>query len=212
MGDGIVLWDYWRSSSAYRLRIALNLLGLAHEIVPVDLVAGEQRSEAHLARNPQGLVPAVAIDGVVLTQSLAVLEYLDEVHGAGLLPADPLGRVRVRTLAHAVAMEIQPVCNLRVAKHAVGLAPGLTTEAWMRHFIGLGLEGLEALLGRGPDGPYCHGSRVTMADVCLVPQVYNARRWGMSLDRFPRIAAISERLEALPPIAAAQPDRVRPGG
>lgn len=210
MSGDIVLWDYWRSSSAYRLRIALNLLGLPYERVPVDLVAGAQRGPEHLARNPQGLVPALAIDGMVLTQSVAILEYLDETRGAGFLPADAVGRVRVRALAHAIAMEMQPVCNLRVARHAIGLAPEVTMESWMRHFITLGLDGFEAMLVRGPDARHCHGDGVTMADICLVPQIYNARRWGVPLDAYPRTAAIGERLETVPAIAAAHPDRVRP--
>ncbi len=207
---GVVLRDYWRSSSAYRVRIGLNLAGIAWASAPVDLLKGEQRGAGHLAQNPQGLVPVLEIDGLRLTQSLAILEYLDEVHGAGFLPGDAAGRARVRSLAHAVAMEIQPVCNLRVAKWAVEASGGaITTEAWMRRFIAGGLADLEAMLGEGA-GDYCHGDRIGMADICLVPQVYNARRWGVDLEAMPRIRAIVERAEALAPVAAAHPDRVRP--
>lgn len=205
---GIVLHDYWRSSAAYRLRIALNLLGLDHTRHAVDLLAGDHRGAANLARNPQGLVPTLEIDGLVLTQSLAILEYLDETRGAGFLPADAPGRARVRALSYAVAMEIHPVCNLRVAKHAAGL--GGTMEGWMRHFIPLGLEGLEGMLAQAPAGRFCHGAGVTMADICLVPQVYNAERWGVDLAPFPRIVAIAAHLATLPAFALAHPDRVKP--
>jgi maleylacetoacetate isomerase len=209
MGGQIILHDYWRSSSAYRLRIALNLSGLPYTRHPVDLAADEQTAPAHLARNPQGLVPVLELDGTSLTQSLAILEYLDEVHGAGFLPKDPLGRARVRALSYAVAMEIQPVCNLRVARFAASQSGGaITTEGWMQHFIALGLQGIEPMLTR--PGTYCHGDTVTMADICLVPQVYNARRWGIALDAFPLLSAIAARLELLPAIASAHPDRVKP--
>ena len=212
MGAAIILHDYWRSSSAYRLRIALNLTGMDYARHAVDLGAGEQLMPANLARNPQGLVPTLEIDGETLTQSLAVLEYLDEVHEAGFLPKDALGRARVRALSYAVAMDVQPVCNLRVARYAKDKAGGgITMESWMRHFIGLGLTGLEGLLAQRQAESFCHGDRVTMADICLVPQVYNARRWGVDLLEFGRISAIAGRLEAMPEFAAAHPDRVRPG-
>ena len=208
----IVLHDYWRSSAAYRVRIALNLLGLAYESRPVNLLKGEQAGAENLARNPQGLVPTLEIDGLRLTQSLAILEYLDETRKAGFLPEDPAGRARVRALAYAVAMEIHPVCNLRVARHAVTASGGaLSQEGWMRHFIALGLQGLEAMLGDGLSGRYCHGDTVTLADLCLVPQLYNARRWGVDLAPFPRVTAIDAALLALPAAQAAHPDAVAPG-
>jgi len=206
----ILLHDYWRSSSAYRVRIGLELLGLAYESRPVDLAAGEQREAEFLGRSPQGLVPVLEIDGLVLTQSLAILEYLDETRRAGWLPPDAAGRARVRRLAHAVAMEIQPVCNLRVARHAAAASGGaITQEGWMRHFIGLGLSGLEAMLGDGGAGRFCHGDGVTVADLCLVPQVYNARRWGVDLGPCPRILAIDAALAKVPAVRAAHPDAVR---
>ena len=203
----IRLYDYWRSSASYRVRIGLNLLGLAYEAVPVDLTKGEQRGEANLARNPQGLVPALEIDGHLLTQSLAILEYLDETRQAGWLPADATGRARVRAIAQAVAVDIHPVCNLRVARHAKTKG-GIPIAEWMGHFIPLGLEGVEGLLARGETGRFCHGERVSLADICLVPQVYNARRWNVPLDAFPRVRAIAEVCEALPAFAAAHPDKV----
>ncbi|MDQ1850211.1 maleylacetoacetate isomerase [Gemmobacter fulvus] len=208
----MILHDYWRSSAGYRLRIALNLLGLDYQRHAVDLLAGEQRSADHLARNPQGLVPALEIDGRMLTQSLAILEYLDETRAAGFLPQEPVARARVRALSYAIAMDIHPVCNLRVARHAVGLGGAATMEGWMQHFIRLGLDGVEGLLAQGGAGLFCHGDQVGMADICLVPQVYNARRWGVDLAAFPQVAAIAARAEALPAFAAAHPDRVQPAG
>lgn len=205
-----VLYDYWRSSAAYRVRIALNLLGVAYRSVPVDLTKGQQTQADNLARNPQGLVPTLDIDGIRLTQSLAILEYLDETRAAGWLPADPTARASVRALAYAVAVDIHPVCNLRVARHAVSV--GATMDDWMQHFIALGLAGLEGLLQQHPDGQFCFGDTVTLADICIVPQIYNAHRWGVSLEETPRIAAVAATLETLPPFLAAHPDRVKPAG
>jgi maleylacetoacetate isomerase len=205
-----VLHDYWRSSASYRVRIGLSLLGIEARAVRVDLRAGEQHGAANLAVNPQGLVPTLEIDGLVLTQSLAILEYLEETRTAGWLPEDAPGRTRVRALAHAIAMEIHPVCNLSVARFATDRAGGgLTTEDWMRHFIGRGLAGFEALLA-ATAGRYCHGDRVTLADIVLVPQLYNAARWQVDATSFPRAAEIGARLAALPAFAAAHPDRHNP--
>jgi maleylacetoacetate isomerase len=204
-----LLHDYWRSSAAYRVRIGLNLLGLPYRSHPVDLLAGAQRGAANIARNPQGLVPTLEIDGLVLTQSLAILEYLDETRRAGWLPADPARRARVRALAYAVAMDIHPICNLHVARHATALG-GTTTQDWMQHFISAGFAGLEGLLRQEPTGRFSAGAEVGLADICLVPQVYNARRWGVDLADYPRIRAIDAELTALPAFAAAHPDAVKP--
>ena len=207
------LHDYWRSSAAYRVRIALGLLGIEWQDVPVDLTKGEQRAPAHLALNPQGLVPVLEIDGLSLTQSLAIVEYLDETRSAGFLPADAPGRARVRALAYAVAMEIHPVCNLRVARQAVEASAGvLTMEAWMQAFIGPGLVAVEAMLDSPATGRFCHGDAPGLADICLVPQLYNADRWGVSLEAMPRIRAIRAALDALPAVAAAHPDCHAPAG
>ena len=207
MGE-ITLYDYWRSSSAYRVRLALNLAGFAYQRIPVDLTKGEQRASEYLSVNPQGLVPALLIDRRCLTQSLSIIEYLCEVHGAPFLPAYPVARAEVRTLAYAIAIEIQPVCNLRVAQKAVAQAEGkITTEGWMRDFITLGLQGVEAL---ARPGPYALGETITMADLCLVPQMYNARRWGVDLTPFPKLVAIDAALANHAAVAAAHPDSVAP--
>ena len=201
----IRLYDYWRSSASYRLRIALGLAGLAWETHSVDLLAGQQQSPEHLAINPQGLVPALEIDGQILTQSLAIIEYLDETRGIGLLPDMSIDRARVRALSYAIAMEIHPICNTRVAKHAVACSNGaITLEDWMQDFIGPGLAAFETMIG---DADYCYGNRVSMADICLVPQVFNARRWGVDLTPMPKISRITGHLEMLPAFANAHPDK-----
>ena len=206
-----VLHDYWRSSAAWRVRIALALAGEPFEARSVNLLAGEQAGAANLARNPQGLVPTLEVDGLVLTQSLAIVEYLDETRGLGLLPADVPSRARVRALAHAVAMDVHPVCNLRVARRAVASSDGhLTLEGWMRPVIAEGLLAVERLLDHPATGTCCHGDRPSLADLCLVPQVYNARRWGVDLRPLPHIAAITDRLAAHPAFAATHPDAVVP--
>lgn len=201
-----LLYDYWRSSAAYRVRIALNLLDLPYQTQAVDLVAGDQRGAENLARNPQGLVPSLDLDGLHLTQSLAILEYLEETRQPGWLPSDAGARAHVRAIAYAIAMDIHPVCNLRVARHAVSL--GATMEGWMQHFISLGLDGVEGLLARGPGGRFCHGDQISLADICLVPQVYNARRWGVDLSPFARVTAIDAALATLAPVQTSHPDRV----
>lgn len=205
----VTLFDYWRSSASYRVRIGLNLLGISYASEAVDLLSGAQRGDENLARNPQGLVPTLSIDGVELTQSLAILEYLNETRSAGWLPADAVGKARVRALSYAIAMEIHPVCNLRVARHAAALG-STTIEAWMKHFITEGLADFEAMLQRQPESRFCYGDQVTLADICLVPQIYNARRWGVNLENLARTSTISARLEEIPAFAAAHPDRVRP--
>lgn len=207
----VTLYDYWRSSAAYRLRIALRLLSLDHTALPVNLLTGEHRAAANLARNPQGLVPTLEIDGLTLTQSLAILEYLDETRHAGFLPADAPGRARTRALAYAIAMEIHPVCNLSVARHAVTASGGaITMEGWMQHFITPGLAAFERMLDTPATGTCCHGDSITLADICLVPQVYNARRWGVDVTSLSRISTIMAHLESIPAVRAAHPDNFKP--
>lgn len=203
------LFDYWRSSAAYRVRIALNLLGRSYTAIPVNLLTAEHRAPANLARNPQGLVPTLDIDGLTLTQSVAIIEYLHDTRNAGFLPGDAAGRAKVRALTYAIAMDIAPVCNLSVRNHAATVSNGaIGADDWVRHFMVPGLAAFEAMLGTG--SRYCHGDTVTMADIVLVPQIYNARRLGLYLARMPRITAIMAALDAIPAIAAAHPDRHTP--
>ncbi|MDR5906724.1 maleylacetoacetate isomerase [Franzmannia qiaohouensis] len=212
------LYGYYRSSAAYRVRIVLNLKGLAFEQVPVDLVAGEQRSPAHLARHPQGLVPTLETDdGVQLTQSLAICEYLEECHPTPpLLPGDAAGRARVRALAQLIACEMHPLNNLRVLRYLVDElgTSDAAKLAWYRHWIAAGFSALEAQLSRAAgSGDFCHGDRPTLADACLVPQVFNAERFDCDLGDYPRIRQIVAHCRALPAFEqaapAAQPDASR---
>jgi maleylacetoacetate isomerase len=211
--DGLKLYSYWRSSAAYRVRIALNLKGLAYELVPVNLVGGggEQHSEAYRALNPQELVP-VLIDGErIVRQSAAIIEYLDETYDgtAKLLPATARERARVRALAQAVACDIHPLNNTRVMQYLEREfnVPPIERERWIRHWIGEGFRAIEALLADNPStGIYCEGDEPTMADIFLVPQVYNARRWSVDLAPFPLIARINDSCLALEEFERARPE------
>lgn len=208
-----VLYGYWRSSASYRVRIALNAAGIRYRPVEVNLLTGEHRDPAFRKRNPQGLVPALEIDGLFLTQSLAIIEYLDETRGAHFLPADAPGRARVRAIAEAIAMEIHPICNPRIANHAVELSGGgdEVRSAWMQKFIGEGLAAVEALLDNPSSGRFCHGDTPGMADFCLVPQVYNAERWGADIAALTRIRRIVDACNELRAFKDAHPDAVKPG-
>ncbi len=209
--NNVVLYDYWRSSASYRVRIALNLLAVDYKTVSVNLLEGAHRTPEYLALNPQGFVPTLVIDGKILTQSLAIVEHLAELRPeCGLLPADIDDRQKVRALAYAVAMDIHPICNMHVVAHLTNLTDKADArEAWMKHFITDGLRRLEAMIG-SVDEAFSFGDRPTMADLCLVPQVYNACRWGVDMTDFRRIAAIDGRCAELPAFQAAHPDRVKP--
>ncbi|MCA1854987.1 maleylacetoacetate isomerase [Massilia oculi] len=205
------LYTYFRSSAAYRVRIALNLKGLDYEAVPVHLLrdGGQQLGADYLAVNPSGLVPALQDDGLVLSQSMAILEYLDEVYPvAPLLPKDALGRARVRELAQIVACDIHPINNLRVLRYLVkqlGQPDEVKTD-WYRHWVIEGLRSLEAHLARNPGtGAFCHGDTPTMADCFLVPQVFNAKRFDIDVEAYPTIARIDALCADLPAFKAAHP-------
>lgn len=204
------LYTYFRSSAAWRVRIALNLKGLQAEMIPVNLLKGEQSSPEHLQRHPQGLVP-VLVDGAhALTQSLAILEYLEETHPLPpLLPKAAAARARVRAIALAIACEMHPLNNLRVLKYLTG-PMGLSEDRkneWYRHWIAEGFRAVETMLTTQETGIFCHGDTPTLADCCLVPQVYNARRFECDLSPYPKIVKIAEACEKLPAFAAAHPSK-----
>ncbi|GIK85437.1 MAG: maleylacetoacetate isomerase [Burkholderiales bacterium] len=206
------LFDYFRSSAAYRVRIALALKGLAPERTFVHLRHGAQRAGDYLALNPQGLVPAlVADDGAVLTQSLAIVEWLDETHPQPpLLPSDADGRARVRSIAQAIACDIHPLNNLRVLNYLTGTlgVSEAQRDGWYRYWVDLGFEALERrLAGERATGRFCHGDAPTLADVCLVPQVANARRFAVDLAPYPTIVRIDAACAGVPAFAAAAPMR-----
>ncbi|ODU21749.1 MAG: maleylacetoacetate isomerase [Sphingomonas sp. SCN 67-18] len=207
----IRLFDYFRSSAAYRVRIALNLKGVAYERVPVNLLEGEQADEANRARNPQGLVPTLEIDGQMLVQSLAIIDYLDaRFPEPRLIPADPAQRARAWAQALAVACDIHPVNNLRILKylsHPLGV-PQEARDAWYRHWVAEGFAGLERMAAGA--GAFLGGERPGIADICLVPQMFNARRFDVDLAPFPTLVRIDAAAQALPAFAQAHPDRAKP--
>ena len=201
------LFTYWRSSTAYRVRIALNLKGIAYQAVPVNLAAGEQCGAGYTALNPgQGVPTLVTDDGTPLTQSMAILEWLDETHPQPpLLPEDAVARARVRAAALAIATDIHPVNNLRVITRleAMGHGQGEAVD-WMNHWMARGFAAVAAMIA--PGTPFCFGEAPGLADLCLVPQLYNARRWGLDLAPYPRLTAIEARCLALPAFDAARPE------
>jgi maleylacetoacetate isomerase len=209
----IRLHSYWRSSASFRVRIGLNLKGLAYEYVPVHLMrgGGEQFGAAYRALNPQARVPTLEVDGQVLTQSMAILEWLDEAYPQPpqLLPADAFGRARVRSLAQLIVADIQPLQNTSVVrylkeKHAFS---DKDNADWLKEWIGRGLTALEArLAAERQTGRYCHGDAPTLADACLVPQCYASRRFGVDPEIYPTIYAIERACLALPAFRDAGPD------
>lgn len=213
MAAPLHLFSAARSSASYRVRIALNLKGLAYDQAPIDLRAGEQRSPAFKTHNPQGLVPALIAGDLTLTQSPAIIEWLDETYPEpALLPADRDGRARVRALAAIIACDIHPINNLRILgylQHQLGLDE-TARNTWYRHWVNEGFAALETLLEQGGSDDFCHGEVPGLADLHLVPQVYNALRYDVDLAPYPRIRRIDAACRALPAFIAAAPER-QPG-
>jgi maleylacetoacetate isomerase len=204
------LYTFYRSSAAYRVRLALNIKRLTCEHIPKAFAKNEHRAPDYLALNPQGLIPALEHDGAVLSQSLAIIEFLDEKYpDPPLLPAEPLARAQIRSISLAIACDIHPLNNLRVLNY---LRRELQqsddrVNAWYRHWITVGFTGLEQQVRAYSGGArFCHGDALSIADICLVPQVYNARRFNTDLTPFPTLVAISTHLESLPAFAAARPE------
>ena len=203
------LYDYYRSSAAYRVRIALNLKGVDYESRPVNLLESEQRGADYRELNPQGLVPMLEIDGHRLTQSLAIIVYLDQAFpDPPLVPRDPADGAHVRAMALSIACDIHPLNNLRVLKYLkaeLGQAQE-QVDRWYRHWVSEGLGALEVMAKAGA-GRFLFGDEPTIADVCLVPQLYNARRFDVPLDDFPTLRRAEENASRLDAFAAAHPDR-----
>ncbi len=213
MSDSIKLYSYWRSSAAYRVRIALNLKQLDHEIIPVNLVndGGEQHREEYRALNPQASIPTLVDGARVYRQSMAIIEYLDEAYPAkvALLPSTARERARVRALAQVVACDIHPLNNLRVMQFLERdfSSPQVERQRWTQHWIVEGFRALELMLNDSAStGLYCDGDTPTLADLCLVPQVYNARRFDVDMNAFPVIARIEQQCLTLPAFDAARPE------
>ena len=204
----LTLHSAWRSSAAYRVRIGLNLKGLTYDIAPVNLVANQHQEPAFVALNPQRLLPALEVDGRTLTQSLAILDWLDEtVPTPALLPADPFDRAVVRAMAQIVASDIHPVNNLRILRALTDLGVGEPgREAWIARWITDGFTALETLIAEHGRG-YAFGDAPGLADCCLIPQVYNAERFKTDLTPFPAIRAVAARCADHPAFAAAHPNQ-----
>jgi maleylacetoacetate isomerase len=204
------LYTFFRSSAAFRARIALNLKGVAYESLPKAFARNEHRAAEYLAVNPQGLIPALDVGGAVVSQTLAIIEYLNEAYpDPPLLPQDPLARAHVRSMALAIACDIHPLNNLRVLNYLRSeLRHGESeVNTWYRHWIAEGFRGLELQAQQySQSRRYLFGDTVTMADICLVPQMFNARRFETDTSPFPTLVAISTHLESLPAFAAARPE------
>lgn len=202
------LYNYFRSSASFRVRIALQLKGLPYEYISVHLAKGQHKLPEYSAIAADNLVPNLVIDGEHLSQSMAIIEYLDEMHPEpALLPKDPLARARVRALAQSIACEIHPINNLRVLKYLSGTL-GLSEDqknTWYRHWVREGLEAFERQLAQGPESTFCYGNTPSLADCCLVPQIFNAKRFDVNLEGLPRTMGAFEACMKLEAFQKAQP-------
>lgn len=209
--NDIILYDYWRSSASYRVRIALNLKGVAYKTVPTSLLAGDHKEADYVARNPQGFVPMLSIDGHDLTQSLAIIDYLDANYpDPAMVSSNPAMRAKTLAQALVIAADIHPVNNLRVLRYLKDVLGHDQAEIdeWYRHWI---VEGLTALEAMAPEDGLFGGDLPNLADVCLVPQMANARRFDTPLAAFPNLLRIDAALTEMPAFKAAHPDAVNPG-
>lgn len=208
MLSAMKLYGYFRSSASFRVRIALELKGLGYDYIPVHIARGDHKKEPYTALSADTLVPLLEVDGQRLSQSMAIIEYLDETHPVPvLLPADAVGRAKVRALAQSIACEIHPLNNLRVLKYLVRelKVEEEAKNTWYRHWCREGLEAFERQLGQLPDSTYCYGNTPTLADCCLVPQIFNAERFNLNFDGLPRTMAVHKACMALPAFQKAQP-------
>ena len=206
----IILYDYWRSSASYRVRIVLNLKGVKYSTVPTSLLDGDHKAPEYVARNPQGFVPMLSIDGHDLTQSLAIIDYLDaNYHDPKMVSSDPAMRAKTLAQAMVVAADTHPVNNLRILKYLKDVLghDQATIDDWYRHWV---VEGFTALEAMAPDDGLFGSDLPNLADVCLVPQMANARRFDTPLEAFPKLVRIDAVLAAMPAFAAAHPDAVKP--
>ena len=206
----IILYDYWRSSASYRVRIVLNLKGVEYSTVPTSLLDGDHKSPEYVARNPQGFVPMLRIDGHDLTQSLAIIDYLDaNYHDPKMVSSDPAMRAKTLAQAMVIAADTHPVNNLRILKYLKDILghDQAAIDEWYRHWV---VEGFTALEAMAPDDGLFGSDLPNLADVCLVPQMANARRFDTPLEAFPKLVRIDAVLAAIPAFAAAHPDAVKP--
>jgi maleylacetoacetate isomerase len=210
MAQSFTLYSFYTSSASHRVRIALHLKNIEHEYVAVHI--GKQGTEEfakYRSMNPQALVPALVHGGVTITQSLAIIEYLEEIAPTpALLPSAPAERARVRSIAQYIVSEIQPMQNLRVQRHLTAALGRTDTEGmeWRRHWVAMGLDALETQLADGKTGLFCHGDSPTLADCCLIPQIGAARRWGLDVARWPTIARIGDHADKLEAFQKASPE------
>ena len=207
----ITLYDYWRSSASYRVRIALNIAGLDFKSIQIDLSQAHHKSKAHVQRNPQAFVPVIDIDGQMLTQSLTIIEYINDTRSLNLFPKNAIDRAKVNALAHTIALDIHPICNLSVSSEAERISGEKNyKKKWMCLFMTPGLEAFEVQLKALPKSIYCFNENPTIADICLIPQIYNAKRWDVDISNFDRINSVVEACEKNSAFIKAHPDMLKP--